>query len=63
MSDGLKDLLKEVVIPGVIAIVLIGTACYMAILGRQVPEWLYALGGIVVGYFTNYAAASRAYRR
>ena len=60
MSDNLKDLLKEVVIPGLITGGLIGTACYLAIVGRDIPEWLYAFSGMAVGYFFNYATTSRS---
>lgn len=62
MSSNLKDLLKEVVIPGIITIGLVGTACYLAIVGREIPEWLYAFGGMGMGYFLNYATTSRTVR-
>lgn len=57
-----KDLLREIVVPGILTLMLVGTACYMAIAGQTVPEWLYGLAGVAVGYWFTYASASQAYR-
>lgn len=58
----LKDIVKEIVIPGILALALVGTVCYMAIVGQTVPEWLYGFAGVAIGYWFTYASASQAYR-
>lgn len=56
------DFFKEVVIPGLIGVGIIGTACYMAINGQNLPEWLLMAVTAVLTYFLNYGAASFAAR-
>jgi hypothetical protein len=58
----LKDMLKEIVVPSVLTGMLVGTACYMTIIGQMVPEWLYGLVSVAAGYWFTYASAAQAYR-
>ena len=56
----MKELLKEVVIPGVITVSLVGAVIYLAVTGQDIPELLSAFAGTGIGYFLNYATTSRS---
>ena len=51
---------KNVVISGVLAIVLVGTACYMFVRSMPIPPLLAATRGSVVGYFFGAGKATAA---
>ena len=42
---------KSVIVSGVIAIALVGTVCFMATQGVEVPTFLSLAMGTVLGYF------------
>lgn len=52
MRDKLIDLWKSsTIIQGALALMFGGTICYLAISGREAPEVLFALVGIIIGYY------------
>ncbi len=52
MRDKLIDLWKtSSLIQGVMALAGFGVICYLAIIGRPIPEILAALVGTIVGYY------------
>lgn len=52
MRDKLIDLFKtSALIQGVMALAGFGVICYLAIIGRPIPEILAALVGTIVGYY------------
>jgi len=50
---------KSVVTSGVIAVMLVGTACYCVITGREIPQYLGLALGTVIGYFFSQKAAEQ----
>ena len=48
MTD--KEYIFEIV-RAIIAIALVATAIYLAIVDRQVPDWLYGFVGLAMGFF------------
>ena len=51
---------KNVVISGFLAIVLVGTACYMFVKGMPIPPLLAVILGSVIGYFFGAGKATDA---
>jgi len=52
MRDKLIDLFKtSALIQGAMALAGFGVICYLAIVGRPIPEILAALVGTIVGYY------------
>jgi len=52
LRDKLIDLWKSsALIQGTLALMFGGTICYLAISGREAPEVLFALVGIIIGYY------------
>lgn len=52
MRDKLIDLFKtSALIQGVMALAGFGVICYLAVVGRPVPEILAAIVGTIVGYY------------
>ncbi|MBA7659010.1 hypothetical protein ES703_66973 [subsurface metagenome] len=52
IRDKLIDLFKtSALIQGVMALAGFGVICYLAIIGRPIPEILAALVGTIVGYY------------
>ena len=52
MRDKLIDLFKtSALIQGAMALAGFGVICYLAIVGRPIPELLAALVGTIVGYY------------
>jgi hypothetical protein len=50
--DALVGLLREsVIVQGGITLMLIGTYCYLLIIGQAVPSEMYQLLGLIVGFF------------
>lgn len=46
------DLLREsVIVQGTVTLALVGTICYLALAGRDVPEYVVAASGLALGYF------------
>jgi hypothetical protein len=63
METFLKLLDKSVVTSGVIAVALIGTACYCTIAQVPLPEYMGLAIGVVVGYFFSQKASAAQARR
>lgn len=59
MSKFWSLLEKSVVTSGVIAVMLVGTACYCVITGREIPQYLGLALGTVIGYFFSQKAAEQ----
>jgi len=51
---------KNVVISGFLAIVLVGTACFMFVKGMPIPPLLAGILGSVIGYFFGAGKATDA---
>ena len=52
MKSALYDLFaSSAILTGLIAVLLIGTVCYMLIMGIPIPPLLESLVTLVVGYF------------
>ncbi len=52
MRDKLIDLFKtSALIQGLMALAGFGVICYLAIIGRPIPEILAALVGTIVGFY------------
>lgn len=50
--DKFLDLLREsVIVQGTVTLALVGTICYLAVAGREIPEYLVAASGLALGYF------------
>ena len=46
-----KILEQSVIVSGLIALALVGTACYLALTGQPIPDYLGIALGTVVGFF------------
>lgn len=46
-----KLLEKSTITSGLIAVLMIGTACYCVIVGRELPEFFSVALGTILGYF------------
>lgn len=42
---------SSVIVQGSVTLALVGTVCYLAIVGREIPEYLVAATGLAMGYF------------
>lgn len=51
MREFWKLVKESVIIRAIIALGLVGTACYLTIIGREIPDWLFVTTGTVVGSF------------
>lgn len=52
MGERLLDMLQEsTLVQASIALVMIGTACYLYLVGRDVPETLVNLIALVLGFY------------
>jgi hypothetical protein len=59
MREFWKLVKESIIIRAIIALALVGTACYLTIIGREIPDWLYVTTGTVVGsFFGSRPAAS-----
>ena len=48
------DLLEEsVIVRGIIALSFTACVIYLAVTGKEVPEWLYGFVGLILGFFFN----------
>ena len=43
--------MESVVLQGILAIMVVGTLCYMYATGQEVPDGLVGLAGIAVGFY------------
>lgn len=51
-SSKLLDLLREsVLVTSLLALILVGTSCYLWATGREVPRDLFVILGTVIGFF------------
>ncbi len=52
MKKGFWDLFAEsVIIQGVLTLAVVGTICYLVILGKPIPEIMVNLSGLIVGFW------------
>ena len=51
MNEFIRLFEKSVVISGILALILVGTASYLWATGHNVPQELYVLLGTVIGFF------------
>jgi len=51
MSKFWELLQESVIVQGSVTLILVGTICYLAIAGREIPEYLVAASGLALGYF------------
>ena len=40
---------RSLIIRGLVTLMLIGTSCALALMGRAVPAWLYGFAGMAIG--------------
>lgn len=52
MKKGFWDLFAEsVIIQGILTLAVVGTICYLVILGKPIPEIMVNLSGLIVGFW------------
>lgn len=51
MSDMVQLLRESVLIRSLLALMVVGVACYAVIVGIDLEGWFLALGGTVIGFF------------
>lgn len=51
MSQLSEAFLNSTIIQAVITLVVVGTICYLIIVGQPIPDFLKEIGGLVIGFY------------
>ena len=58
-NDWVWLLRESVLVQGVMTLCAVGTACYMTVIGRQVPDWLLVVVSSLMAYYFGSKTARR----